>query len=406
MKIALLTPSFLPKCSGAEIFHHNLAVRLVAAGDEVTVVVPRKTRRALAGTGWALPYDLATVPGNFSSFFKRSAWFGRAYTGWILDRLQKQHRFDLWHGVMFHPTALALVPWARRRNVPHVIRSAGDDVIASRDGSIGLRRDPLINRLVGEAVRSAQAVVALSPAIAAEFARLGADAAAIHQLPNAVDLARFSTEISPEEKSNFRRSVGLSEEGLLLLAVGRNHPQKNYPTLLRALADLREEGDWQLLVLGRDGSSLEAEAAALGLWGRVFAREITPGVAAGAVPEFPPPELVRAYRAADLFVMPSLLEGFSTALLEAMAAGLPVITTDAPGCGDFVRQGRDAVMVPAGEVAPLREALREMLRDAEARRSWAQIARARAEEFSWERVVAGYRELYANLLRQRRMASS
>jgi glycosyltransferase involved in cell wall biosynthesis len=404
MKIAILTPSFLPKFSGAEIFHHQLAVRLVEAGDEVTVVVPRKVRRTLEAKGWALPYDLAEVPGNFWSFFKRSEWLGRCYSGWFLRSLQRRFAFDVWHGVMFYPTAMALVPWARKAGVAHVVRSAGDDVIASRDGTIGCRREPTVDRLVGEAVRQAQAVVALSPTIEAEFARLGAAPLAVHLLPNAVDQVRLAGKLTLEERARIREKLGVSSEGLLFLAVGRNHPQKNYPVLLRALAGLAAragEGTWQLLILGRDGAALEEEASAMGLRGRVVAREIPPVAASGQVPEFPPQELVEAYQAADVFVMPSLLEGFSTALLEAMAAGLPVITTDAPGCGDFVRQGQDALMVPAGELEPLQAALHAMLINPGLRAEWSARASARAAEFSWERVVTGYRNLYADLARQR-----
>ena len=72
-RIAFFTPSFLPKCSGAEIFHHNLASALVEAGHHVAVVLPRRYLSELAAFSDKLNYDLIPYPANTWSYFKRSA---------------------------------------------------------------------------------------------------------------------------------------------------------------------------------------------------------------------------------------------------------------------------------------------------------------------------------------------
>ncbi len=69
--------------------------------------------------------------------------------------------------------------------------------------------------------------------------------------------------------------------------------------------------------------------------------------------EMPPAEMIDLYRTADAFVMTSVLEGFSSALLEAMAAALPVIVTDAPGCADFVREEDSGWIVPPRDASRL-----------------------------------------------------
>ena len=73
--------------------------------------------------------------------------------------------------------------------------------------------------------------------------------------------------------------------------------------------------------------------------------------------ELPTTEMIDLYRAADAFVMSSLLEGFSSALLEAMAAALPVIVTDSPGCADFVREEDSGLIVPPRDPSSLAQAM-------------------------------------------------
>lgn len=403
MRIAIFTPSFLPKCSGAEIFHHNLASELVAAGDEVTVIMPRKLARSLQATGWVLPYGVAPFPGNIWSYFKRWPALARAWSGWHLDRHQRKGNYDLWHGVMAFPTGVCLIPWARRRGIPHLIRSAGDDLISSRDGSIGVRQAGFINTLIRREIPRADAVVALSQTIAQEVHCLGLAPERIHEIPNAVAWDRFHRPFTEEERMSFRASYGLAADRVLFLAVGRNHPQKNYPALLDAVGHLVREGlRFQVLLLGRDTERVAQEAAARGWGGFVRAGEIRTQASSREVPVFPPEALIAAYRSADVFIMPSILEGFSTALLEAMAAGLPVITTDAPGCRDFVRDGRDALMVPAGEVPALQSTMARCIREPGLRTQYAEISLARAKSFTWSQVTARYHSLYEQLLATKR----
>lgn len=402
MKVAIFTPTFLPKTGGAEIFHHNLAVRLGESGDEVTVILPTKLHKQLLATGWPLPYRILPFPSNLFSYFRRWPALARLLAGWKLGQLQASGGFDVWHTVMFYPTAPALVPWAEKHRIPHLVRSAGDDVVSSRDGSIGLRDDIRTGRLIRDAMRDARCVVALSTSIEREFLSAGVRPERIRTIPNAVDSARFR---EPVDKAAVRKRAGVNADGFLFLAVGRNSPQKNYPALIAAARILKkQEHVFQILLVGRDMETLRNEIRDSELESIFRFTHVSPP--SGGLPDFPPRELIDLFCSADAFVMPSLLEGFSTALLEAMCAGLPVITTDAPGCRDFVREGKDALMVPAGDEAALANAMAEVLTDLRLRESLTQKSLSRAEEFSWERVVQAYRETYADLVREMRIARS
>jgi len=394
MKIAILTHSYLPKASGAEIFHHNLASRLSAAGHSVVVIVPTKTAAALRSGGWQLPYSIDVFPSKIWSYFRRWAPAGFWFSRRRLDALQKRHAFDVWHGVMMFPAGVALADWASKRGVAAIVRSAGDDVVSSRDGRVGIRGDQALDLLIRRAVPKCPRVVALSASIRNEFIRLGASPAKVAEIPNAVDLDKFQ---QPVDRETVRRRLGISPGAFLFLAVGRNHPQKNYPALLSAAGHLARKGhDLQILVVGRDTEKLVGENLPMELRGKVFATQVSPSSAL----DFPPAGLIELYRSADAFVMPSLLEGFSSALLEAMAAGLPVVTTDGPGCGDFVRQGEDALVVPVGEVFPLAEAMEKLLLDPELRRDYAARSLRRAAGFSWDATLAAYNSLYRDVCRE------
>lgn len=400
MKIAIFTPSFLPKVSGAEIFHHNLATELKAAGLEPVVIVPRRTRAAILEKKLPLTYALEVFPANVWSLFKRSEWLGKLAVAWHLNRLQRRHRFDVWHAVMTYPTGIALVEWASQRGIPHLVRCAGDDIIAAPERGVGLRLDSRIDGLIRKWLPQAQRVISLSAAISEEYVRIGIAPDRIEFIPNAVDLPRFQ---QPVDRAAFRSSLGLSNDAFLFMAVGRNHPQKNYPVLLDALAQLHREGrKFHLLIVGRDAEALEKAAVERGLGGCVIAREM----GLDAAMELPPRRLLEAYRSADAFVMPSVLEGFSSALLEAMAAGLPVITTDGPGCRDFIRAGQDAIMVPCNDVSALSIALREMLDQPEQRQEYRERALRRAAMFGWPVILERYRSLYQTLIRERRRTKS
>jgi glycosyltransferase involved in cell wall biosynthesis len=374
MRIAIFTPSFLPKASGAEIFHHSLASRLAAAGHEVTLVVPRKNVRMLRQFGVSLSYGLVPFPANLWSYFKRSIPLTFRLTDFFLSRLQARYRFDLWHGVMTWPTGITLIHWQ-----------------TDADNQVGVRLNPIADRLIRRYLPRAPRLISLSESISREYQALGVSVDRIDLIPNAVDVSRFRRRI---DRSTVRRSIGLRPEAFLFLSVGRNSPQKDYPTLLAAARELKREGQpLQWLIVGRDTEALQVSAPELGT--DLQTREIR---FTGSNLDFPPESLIDLYLSADAFVMASVMEGFSTALLDAMAAGLPIIATDAPGCREMVRFGQDAFLVPPGNTTEMAAAMRRFSLDGPLRRQYASQAAARAADFDWSVVVAQYEHSYRQVI--------
>jgi glycosyltransferase involved in cell wall biosynthesis len=398
LKIAIFTPSFLPKRSGAEIFHHNLALRLLAAGHKPTLIIPRANVRELTKQQWRLPYPTLPYPANLWSWFKRSPRLAFTLNSLCLSRLQRQHDFDIWHGVVSYPTGVCLIAWnGGRHAVPYLVRGVGDDIVSAAEHGVGLRRDPLIDRLIRENLPRAQAVVSLSNQISREYEALGVPHDKIHCIPNAVDSLRFA---EPFDRLTTRRKLGIADETIFFLSVGRNHAQKDFPSLLRAAAALKRNTarPFRLMIAGRDTSKLSEQVAQLELTNEVILRESTPDKHEGRM-QLPSDEMISWYRSADIFVMSSILEGFSSALLEAMAAGLPIIVTDTPACREVVRENENAVIVPCRDSVSLSAAMARLSSDSELRQRYAAKSRELSSQYTWERVVSDYLALYRSLIR-------
>lgn len=397
LHIAMLGPTFLPKCSGAEVFHHNLAARLVECGHRVTVIVPRAKWRQLRERGWPLPYSLAAYPDKRWNWLKKLPRFGFWLNRRALSDLQKCHNFDVWHAFVLYPAGVVLADWQRFGGAPGLVRAVGDDV----SGLPARGQAKHVASALREKLPHADALVALSADMAAELETLGISRGKITILPNAVDAGRFSA--AAKSRHGIRSELGIPEHAFVLLCVARNHPQKDFPTLFAAFRKLCTDlpgRDIRLVVAGRDVPKLRGEVADLGQ--RVYLHEFEVEYSSSGLPVLPPQKLVDLYGASDAFVLSSLLEGFSSAVIEAMASGLPVIATDAPGIRGVVTDRMEGLLVPPSSPQALADAMKLVVEDSALRASLASGARAAAARYSWPTVVASYEAVYRDLLAARR----
>jgi glycosyltransferase involved in cell wall biosynthesis len=185
-----------------------------------------------------------------------------------------------------------------------------------------------LDQLERVALRLADRVIVTTPALAAHVRRFAREEK-IRLLPNGVDLAQFKPRQSPRH-----------DKKKAVLFVGRLTRQKNLPLLVDALSPLRERVRLICVGAGEMESALREQAARAGL-------ELE---APGVVPH---EELPRWHHRADVFVLPSRMEGHPKALLEAMASGLPCVGVDAPGIRDVLTHEQSGLLV-----APTAEAVR------------------------------------------------
>lgn len=197
-------------------------------------------------------------------------------------------------------------------------------------------------------------------------------------------------ELTIEERQAIRLEQGLPENALVLVNVANLFSYKGHAEMLDALAiaaiDLPV--DWQILFVGRDagmGAELKARSKTLGLIDHV--RWL--GEHANPTP---------LLQVADIVMQCSYEEGFSNAVLEAMAAGKPAIVTATGGNTEAVIDGETGLLVPVGGTAVTAEAIKTLASSADFRSQLGTSARERAIEcFSQEHCLEGYLELYKGL---------
>ena len=229
-------------------------------------------------------------------------------------------------------------------------------------------------------LRRADAVIALNPQISAEMIALGLNAEKLISIPNGVDV----------EPGAVTRDYTLNTP-MRIAFVGRLHPQKDAGTLLRSLGYLAKEApglSWRLSLAGTGPSEIELKS---------IADEIGIGqyVEFLGFIEHPHTLLMES----DCFVLPSLSEGMSNALLEAMATGLPCIASDIAGNNNLIRDRHNGILVPPKDELALAKALLELSQDEGLRQRLGQAARRIVEEqYSLHSVAQRYAALYQSLL--------
>lgn len=190
--------------------------------------------------------------------------------------------------------------------------------------------------------------------------------------------------LPPAEIQAYRRARGLPERFILYL--GTLEPRKNLPTLIRAYARLRSAGvgGHTLVLAGAPGWQHEAISRLL------VAHRL--GEHVRLLGYVDPEELALCYNAADLFVYPSLYEGFGLPVLEAMACGTPVVSSNAASLPEVV--GEAGLLVDPLDESQLAEAIGRALNDAGLRARLRQAGLERARRFSWTAMAEQTLDIY------------
>lgn len=283
-------------------------------------------------------------------------------------------------------TLLYSVAAARLAGVPIVVHGEH-----GKDDTLVNPRRLLASRFLA---RGAARVCAVSRDLAEEVIRdWRVPRERVVRVPNGVDLDAFGTN---HEIETLRQEFGLNSENRVVMNVGGFRTIKDHPTLLRAFALVhREDPRARLLMVGSGGSAdpragLDRMASGLGIEEAVLF--------AGVRQDVP-----RLLDVCDVYVNSSRFEGMSNTILEAMAAGKPVVATAVGGNPELVQEGVTGFLVPPGQEGPVAGRVGELLRDASLRSRMGAAGRAWVEaEHSMGGMVRAYTELYEDLWRSLR----
>jgi glycosyltransferase-like protein len=382
LRVAMLTYSVRPR--GGVVHAISLAEALAARGHAAELFA--------IGPPGARFFRDPTVPAHVveqaldeaTSFDERIAATIAAYRDGLRAPLG-DHRFDVVHAqdCISANAALALreegVIDAVIRTVHHVDDFRSASLIACQRRSI---------------VAPDRVLCVSRPWLARVRGEFGVEAGLV---ANGVDRARHRPPRDAAERRAAREAAGVDGR-LAILTVGGIEPRKGSLTLLEGFAQARGAlADLRPLLLVAGGATLfdyrdevdrfHARAGALGLNGDL--RVLGPVTDA---------ELERLYRAADVFALPSVKEGFGLVVLEALAAGLPAVVSDLDVFREFVGDGDSALMTPVGDAGALAGALVRAARDDGLAARLRAGGREVAERHGWDRVAAMQETAYRDVL--------
>ena len=398
--IALPTSTFLPAVGGVEIGLHNIASGLLAKGHTPIVIAPAANVRQIHKTSRKLAYKLIAMPPKTISFTQKYPEAATLLLAGFFRALQWRYRFDVWHGTVGFPVGVALARFAEK-DIPHIIRCAGEDIQVNHNLRYGMRLDPRIDRLIRKWLPRADALSSITESIAQEYDDINIKRGKVWNIPNGVDLPRFQR---PIDSASIRKEFGINNNAFLYLSVGRHHPKKGFSDLISAAAMLREKASrpFLLAIAGKHTEMLKHQVADQGLTEHVhLLGEISDQAVGGSSFEAPSDKLIGLYKSADAFVFPSHVESFGIAIIEAMAASLPIITTDGPGCRDVVGQGKYGIMVPVKDHEGLAAAMNKLLSHKDLREKYTNISKKRALMFAWRSIVDQYLGTYRTIIRRK-----
>jgi glycosyltransferase involved in cell wall biosynthesis len=379
VSVLMISPQFRPLIGGYERAAERLSTALAKAGMRIVVIAERRDR------AWP-------AAESIDGYELRRLWcVYRCHLHSITSLLAFSHfllrhgrEFDVWHvHLCGYHAALALVlgKLMRRPVVLKLTSSAARGIKRALGGGI-------TGSILRFLHRQVDACIATTDETREEAIQFGIPLARVHLIPNGVDSEQF-VPAPLEERAAARRALGL-DCNRLVLYVGRLAAEKNPLGLLDAWAAVDTKArQGALLALVGDGPDEN----------QVYARVQTPSLARSVYLAGKRRDVAIWYRAADLYVVPSHREGLSNSMIEALASGLPVISTSVSGSSILLESPAAGVVVDVGNNESLARAMERLLRDASMRTRLGQNARLKFEaRFLLETISKKISLLYDSLV--------
>lgn len=368
MRIAILVPAFPPKgAAGTELATQAMARHLSRRGHEVHVItqfaegLPAKTTE----NGFCVHrLRIREIRILGIILFSLRVFF-------LLRRIDPEvvHAQSTYIGI---PTLLAKM-FLRK---PCVVWAQGSDIYHPTF---------LEKRFTKSVAKNTDVIIALTEHMKMNIQR-------IHQrevfvIPNGIDLDKFQ----PLSRAEARGELHIEENERIILFVGRLHPVKGVKHLIRAMRFIAQAAPKARLILLGDGEErqdLEALTRKLNLEDFI--------TFAGRVPNAEIPEYMTA---SDVLLLPSLSEGFPVVVLEAMACGLPIVSTNVRGLPEIVVNGENGFIVEPEDPDALAEKVLQLLNDEGIRRRMGEYNRCHVKQYSWENVIERLEAVYDSVAR-------
>jgi N-acetyl-alpha-D-glucosaminyl L-malate synthase BshA len=369
MKIAILVSMFPPKwLAGTEIATYNIAKYLAKKGHEVHVITSLDE---------GLSNDLSHMDQRF--YVHRIVWQKVSFFGIMLFWIKIFFKLRKINPDIIHVQSILIgIPAVISKKIlkiPYIVWLRGSDIY------IPWTFKKSISKFV---LKNANALIALTNDMKIEIEKTCSRKISV--IPNGINLGDFET--LSREKSRSRLQI--KDEEKVILYVGTLRPIKGVKYLIKSMKIITKYNARILLLLVGDGvekKKLENLVKELNLIKNI---KFIGTILHERIPEY--------MQASDVFILPSLSEGFPLVSLEAMASGLPIVATNVRGLPEIINNGENGFLVEPKNPEQIAEMVLLLLTDDELRNKISRNNKEKAKDYNWVSIVERLDELYQNYM--------
>ena len=370
MRIAIIVTTFLPKWNaGTENATYNIAKYLTKRGHEVNILT-------------SLDDGLPEFSKQNNICIYRIDYPRIMILGTILFWIQvalciKKLGPQIVHAQGIHsafPAYLSYKLWS----VPYIVWGRGSDVYAP------WKFKKIISTLI---LRNSRAIIALTKDMKERMKELYDKE--IYVIPNGIDATRNHSNMP---KAAIRRKLKIDQDERIIISVGRLHYIKGLKYLIMAVGDLKiEEPKIKAIIIGKD----QGERANLEL----LAKKLNVRENILFIGELPNKEVMDYLKASDIFVLPSLSEGFPNTILEAMLNGLPIIASNVGGISEILADTKNGYLINPKDHMAIAARIKMLLKDDPLRSHISENNIITANLYNWEKIVNYLESIYFDISR-------
>jgi glycosyltransferase involved in cell wall biosynthesis len=371
MKVMQITPEFPPPLIGGGGYHvYNLTRELVKKGVEVVIFTFGSSKSSsLMGKSVETQFGRVKVY-RFPAFSVPRTIYQIAPT-LIPSLLKEEPDIVHAHGYQFFTSDAAAI-MSRIKKKPLILTLHGFPRGFSRTS-----HKTYFNLIGKKTLKTTKKIIAVSSRVAEEFKAIEVPKERIVIIPNGVNLEEFNQAING---GNFRKSINIKENEKLILSIGRLEEIKGFQYLIMALAKIQSKANPIKLVIAGPEFNYGQQLRKLVAETMMEDKVIFYGPIDGR-------DKLEALAAADIAVVPSIYEGFSIFLLEAMAAGKPVIATKTGIAQELIQNGKNGFLINPGSVEDLSAKIVAVLSDNHLSSLMSQESRNTAKTFDWGKIA-------------------
>ena len=391
-KICIITPTFLPKTGGSQIGIFNISKKLAELKKdfEVHLFIPYSNYIQLDKSKFN--FVIHSMPPKLwwlLKLNKKIAFF--IFEIYFLIYFSK-YKFDFTIVNLAYPTGVMFSKFSTKyKKNPYIIICPGEDIQKNKKINYGLRLNIQVDNLVKKYIKNSDYLIALTDGIKKEFTKIGISEKKIKEINYGIDEKNYN---SKKSKKKIRKELGIPENKFIYFCCGRNHPKKNFKILIKAAIHLRRKSkDFLIMITGNNTRKLIPMIKKNNLDDVFILNDEVPFLDNKF--RFPNKKLLLHFKASDVFVFPSNLETFGIVLIEAMACGLPIITSNAEGCVDVIDRGKFGLIFKKNNVKDLVSKM-NMMRVKNIHSKYVLKSKIRIKDFALKNIIREYKKLIFN----------